>query len=230
MVRYSVINRKLKREIVLLKGRPCLWGRCRFCDYIEDNSPDDEGNRRLNDEVLDRVTGEFGVLEVINSGNIFELPQATLDRIKELTREKGIHTLMFEAHWVYRKQLTALREFFGTNCMALTGVESFDRDFREGVLNKGCPFCSIEELKSYFDSVCLMVGVEGQNREMIARDIEIARENFDHFTVNVYVNNTTPIKADPELIDWFREEYAWLEDYEKCDVLWNNTDFGVGGD
>ncbi|MFQ9981021.1 MAG: radical SAM protein, partial [Finegoldia magna] len=40
MNRYAKIEEKLKREIVLLKGRPCFWGKCTFCDYIEDNTMD----------------------------------------------------------------------------------------------------------------------------------------------------------------------------------------------
>ena len=37
MVRYSKVTAKNQREIVLLKGRPCVWGRCAFCDYTLDN-------------------------------------------------------------------------------------------------------------------------------------------------------------------------------------------------
>lgn len=32
MTRYSVIEDKNPREIVLLRGRGCAWKRCRFCD------------------------------------------------------------------------------------------------------------------------------------------------------------------------------------------------------
>ena len=46
--------------------------------------------------------------------------------------------------------------------------------------------------------------------------------------VNMYVNNTTKIKEDPQLAAWFREKYAYLEADPKIEVLWNNTDFGVG--
>ena len=67
MERYSEIISKDKREIVLLKGRPCIWGKCSFCDYIEDNSMNEEENIRINNEVLDQVTGKYKVLEVINS-------------------------------------------------------------------------------------------------------------------------------------------------------------------
>ncbi len=74
-----------------------------------------------------------------------------------------------------------------------------------------------------------MVGIKGQAKEMIARDIQEAMDNFNHFTVNVYVDNTSKIKAVPGLIHWFEVEYHWLNALHKCDVLWTNTDFGVGG-
>ena len=45
MNRYSVIDDKNPREIVLLRSHPCRWGRCFFCDYIADNSIDEEGTR-----------------------------------------------------------------------------------------------------------------------------------------------------------------------------------------
>ena len=42
MERYNEITNKNQREIVLLQGRPCAWGKCIFCDYIADNSKDEE--------------------------------------------------------------------------------------------------------------------------------------------------------------------------------------------
>ena len=44
----------------------------------------------LNHRVLDLVTGEFGVLEVIDSASCFELPEQTLDRIAQVIKEKNI--------------------------------------------------------------------------------------------------------------------------------------------
>lgn len=228
MNRYSVINKKIKREIVLLKGKPCRWGRCRFCDYIADNSIDDESNALLNSEVLSRVTGEYGVLEVINSGNVFELPGKTLIEIKQIIKDRHINTLFFEAHWIYRNRIREMRDFFGIRTVVKTGIETFDTPFRENVLCKGISYESVGEIKRYFDSPCLMVGIKGQTREMIRNDIAIADENFDHYTVNVYVENSTEIKPDIQLIRWFQEEYRYLDNDPKCDVLWVNTDFGVG--
>ena len=60
---------------MLLKGRPCAWGKCRFCDYIEDNSRDVQEMNALNQEVLSHVTGELGVLEVINREAVLSFPK-----------------------------------------------------------------------------------------------------------------------------------------------------------
>lgn len=70
LARYSEVTHKNKREIVLLKAAPCKWGRCKFCDYILDNSEDEESNIKINEEILNKVTGKYKVLEVINSGSV----------------------------------------------------------------------------------------------------------------------------------------------------------------
>ena len=90
MDRYSEVTNKNQREIVLLKAFPCKWGKCSFCDYILDNSNDEEEINKLNFEVLENITGKYKVLEVINSGSCFEIPKATLLKIKEIVKEKKI--------------------------------------------------------------------------------------------------------------------------------------------
>lgn len=228
MERYSRITNKNQREIVLLKARPCAWGKCRFCDYIADNSRDIPAMVELNREVLSRVTGEFGVLEVIDSASCFELPQETLEDIRRVIREKHIGKLFLESHWMYRSRLDEMREFFGIPIVYKIGVETFDEDFREGYLNKHADFKSPEEVAALFDSPCIMVGIKGQTKDMIRRDMEILKKHFALGTVNVYTNNTTDVKADPELIAWFREEFGYLVDDPAVEVLFENTDFGVG--
>ena len=52
MDRYSEVTNKNQREIVLLKAFPCKWGKCSFCDYILDNSKEEEEINKLNFEVL----------------------------------------------------------------------------------------------------------------------------------------------------------------------------------
>ena len=82
-IRYSKVEGKFQREIVLLKSFPCAYGKCSFCNYIEDNSNNEEEINEVNLKVLKEITGEFGVLEVINSGSVFEIPKKTLEKMTE---------------------------------------------------------------------------------------------------------------------------------------------------
>lgn len=225
--RYSKINNKNKREIVLLKARSCKWGKCTFCDYIYDNEIDEEKIDKINLEVLKNVTGEYGVLEVIDSASVFDLTQKTLEEIKRVVEDKNIKKLFFEAHWIYRNRLDEIREFFNVPIIFKMGIETFDNDFREEVLKKGADFKDYREVKKYFDSPCVMVGIKGQTKEMIDRDMEIIKK-FPHATVNIFMNNSTNIKRDEELVEWFVKKYKYLEDDPNVDILFEITDFGVG--
>ena len=229
MDRYSEITNKNQREIVLLKSFPCVWGKCSFCDYILDNSKSEEEINKLNFKVLENITGKYKVLEVINSGSCFELPKATLTKIKDIIKEKNIEKLFLESHWSYKNKIQDMREYFEVPITFKIGVESFDYDFRNNFLNKNAKFKSVEELKTYFDSPCMMVGIKGQTKEMIDKDMDIVLNNFDHATINVFVNNTSDIKRDDEIVNWFVDKYKDLLDKNpNIEVLYNNTDFGVG--
>lgn len=228
MERYNRIANKNQREIVLLQGFPCFWGKCRFCDYTLDNSRNEEEMTALNAEILSYVTGEFGVLEVINSGSCFEIPKETLELIRDIIYAKGIRRLFFEAHWCYRSRLQEMRDFMGIPITYKIGVETFDNDFRENYLNKHANFTSPEEVSRYFDSPCLLVGMRGQTKEMIDYDIAMLKKYFKLGTVNIFTNNSTDVKRDEQLVAWFMDKYAALLDDPTVEVLYEKTDFGVG--
>ena len=228
MDRYSKVINKNLREIVLLKALPCIWGKCAFCDYIDDNDDNIADINKLNKEVLNNITGEFGVLEVINSGSCFEIPRESLEYIKKIVVEKKIKKLFLESHWCYKNRLQEMRDFFGIEIIFKIGVETFDNSFRNLVLNKNANFKTVDEVKESFQSVCLLVGIKGQTKEMIKRDINLVLENFKYATINVFINNTTDVKRDEELVQWFTDNFKYLEDYQYIEVLYNNTDFGVG--
>lgn len=230
LARYSEVTHKNKREIVLLKAAPCKWGRCKFCDYILDNSEDEESNIKINEEILNKVTGKYKVLEVINSGSVFELPKKTLEKIKDIVIEKDIKLLFFEAHWIYKDRLSELKEYFNIPIIYKLGLETFDDDFRNNVLNKGIRIKSPEDVSRYYDSICLLVGIKGQSKESIDKDIEYLLKYFKKGCINIWIENSTEFKRDQELINWFKEKYYYLEENENIEILWNNTDFGVGGE
>ena len=233
----------MPREFVLLQGTGCKWARCTFCDYHSDVSDDPF---EVNRQVLEQVTGEYGVLDVINSGSAFELDDRTIEMLRRIIVEKKIHTLWCEMHWMYRHRL----EEFGLRILSLVptpcsllltpcsllptikfrcGIETFDGELRKR-WNKGVPEgVTAEEVARYFQGVCLLCCTEGETRERIVRDIELARKHFEYFSVNVFCNNTTKIKRDQALVDWFVSEvYPTIKDDPRIEVLIDNTDLGVG--
>lgn len=228
MERYSKIKSNNSREIVLLKGNPCIWGKCAFCDYIHDNDIDQETCHKVNIETLKNVTGEFKALEVINSGSVFELPEQTINLVKEIVRKKGIETIYFESYWGYRDRLKHLRKMFDINVIFKCGIETFNENFRNKVLKKGIIFKDPKQVSKYFNSICLLVGIYGQTKEMIDKDIDILLKNFEFGCINIFNNNSTNIKRDEKLVKWFCEKYSYLQDYDNIDFLIENTDFGVG--
>ena len=182
----------------------------------------------LNRQVLGQVTGELGTLEVINSGSCFELPERTLEDILRIVKDKRISGLFFESHWMYRSQVAGMRRRMGVPIVFKIGVETFDYDFRQKRLNKHADFREPQEVAEYFESPCLMVGIQGQTKEMIAHDIDCLKRYFRLGTVNVYNNNTTAVRRDEKLVQWFMEEYEWLLADPAVEVLYEITDFGVG--
>lgn len=230
LLRYSEVKNKNKREIVLLKSSPCKWGRCNFCDYILDNSRDINKNIEINRGILEKVTGKYGMLEVINSGSVFELPKDTIKEIKNIVNRKNIKLLFFEAHWIYKDRLQEIRDYFNIPIIFKLGVETFDEYFRNNILNKGIVFENPKDVAKYYESICLMVGIKGQTKESIDKDIEYLLKYFNRGCINIWMENSTEFRRDEELLKWFREKYYYLEKYENIEILWNNTDFGVGGE
>lgn len=229
-IRYNKITDKHQREIVLLKSFPCKYGKCSFCNYIEDNSLDEKEIDNVNMEVLKEITGEYGVLEVINSGSVFELTPKTLEEIKRVVIEKNIKVLYFEIYYGYIKRLEEIKKYFsGVEIRFRMGVETFDNEFRIKVYNKNFVMKEdeIAEVSKKLFSVCLLVCVKGQTREMIEKDIEIALKNFKGVTINIFINNGTIIEKDDELVKWFIEKYSYLTSDDRVELLLDNKDLGV---
>ena len=230
MQRYSVIDNKRKREIVLLRGRGCIYKKCAFCDYYLDSSKDDKVNFEINKDTLDKVNGVYADLEIINSGSVFELDDATLDYIDRVCKEKGIKTLHFEAHYLYRSRIPQLRERFKDFELKLKlGLETFDYYLREEVLRKGIDESDPQLISSGFDEVNLLFGLSGQGAESMQKDIQLALQNFERVCVNIMCDNSTAIKPNKKVIEEFMQFiYPKYIDDQRVDILINNTDFGVG--
>ena len=227
MERYSLITTGMKREFILLQGTGCRWRKCTFCDYYEDVS---ENPFEINKQVLGNVTGIYGVLDIINSGSCQEYDEETIRLIQKTTAEKNISSLWFESHWMYRNTLESFRKLFpSADVHFRCGAETFNPKLRTS-WNKGiAEDVTPEDIRKYFDGVCLLVGIKGQTRKDIMKDVEIAERLFDYYSVNLFCPNSTATERDDELAEIFIREIApIIRRSPKAEVLIENTDLGVG--
>ena len=180
------------------------------------------------------MRGLYGKLEVINSGSLMDLDEATLSLIRDICLQKNIHELHFECHWMHRKELPSYRAFFTDAGIAVKikiGVETFDADFREHVLDKGIDETDPAVIAAGFDEVCLLFGLSGQTVTSMRNDIETGLAYFERVCVNLMVENSTPVRPDTAVLADFMEHiYPFYRDDPRVDILLNNTDFGVGKD
>lgn len=229
MNRYSVIRGNFPREFLLLQGTGCRWGKCTFCDYHGDTSATPFC---VNREVLEQVTGKYGVLDIINSGSAMELDPDTLAMIRQVAIGKGIHTLWFEVHYMYRHRLAAFaRQFHPLTVKFRCGVETFSPTLRAN-WHKGIPpHVTPGDIARHFQGLCLLCCTDtpGDTRERLLRDIDLAERHFEYYSVNVFCPNTTAIRRNDDMLRWFLAEVCpTLQKSSKAEVLIDNTDLGVG--
>lgn len=232
MQRYSVITQKNPREIVLLRGQGCRYRRCTFCDYHTDASCDQQANLLINTEALSHVTGEFGCLEIVNSGSFCELDSNTLKAIIAVCRQKAIKTVHFECHWLYRRHIPSLREAFatvGTQVKMKIGVETFDPVYREETMLKGIKETDPAKIAEGYNECCLLFGLPGQTETSMKYDVETGLMHFERVCINIMVENTAPLQPSEHVRQTFIDKiYPIYKDNPRVDILLHNTDFGVG--
>jgi len=198
-IRYSKVEGKFQREIVLLKSFPCAYGKCSFCN---------SGSVfEIPKKTLEKIR------EVVYEKDIkilyFEIFYSYLSRLDEII------------NYFNEKKKVEIR--------FRMGIESFDNDFRRNVYKKNILLDEqkIKELSEKIYSVCLLIATQGQTKEMIKNDIEMGLKYFKAITINVFVDNGTAVKRDAELVKWFVQDMKHLFDNDRVEILIDNKDLGV---
>lgn len=204
---YGVVHSKIKREVVLLNtSGGCSWGRCAFCEYHYTYSRNAYEAAQFNKSVLANVRGVYDTLEVMCSASFVELPMETWYDLYDTCIKNGIKTIHIEMHWIHRKQVSRIREFFargGITCVIVFGVETFDFYRREVEWYKGYGHATPEQIAEYADGINLLIGVKGETLESIEADVNIALSNFKIVNLLMFEPNDSPIERDNYLVDLF---------------------------
>jgi len=224
MRRYAPVAEKYPREVVLLRTQGCFWKQCAFCDYYSDSSPDENENVALNREVLAKVTGKYGSLQVIDSASVFELPPENIKDILELCESLKIREVILETHFLYRDELSELAEKFrrcGVKTKYILGLETFDADIREDLFKKGIGKIENSQIAEGFAWANFLYGFEGQTLDGIMSDIRLGLKLFERITLSAFIPNTTKIKRDNALINEFYESnlYKSIKDSKRVEIL-----------
>ena len=120
------------------------------------------------------VDGEYGVLDVINSGSCTELDEKTIEYLSKTIEEKNIHTLWLESHYMYAPRLDEFARIFPCHVKFRTGIESFNPALRKA-WNKGIPdSVTPEDVGRHFSGVCLLAGIRGETKEDILSQVNDA--------------------------------------------------------
>lgn len=233
MKRYGIINNKDKREIVLLRGSGCTYKGCLFCDYHNDSSSNEIDNFYINKEALDQVNGTYSKLEVVNSGSFCDLDKKSIAYIINIALNNNINTLIFECNYQDRIYIKAFREKMikhNIKTIFKIGIETFDYNFRENILNKGINTRDYQEIAALYNQCCLLFGLYGQSLDSMLYDINMGLKYFDRICINLMVENSTIIKPDQEIITLFNIYiYNLICDNDRIDILLENTNFEIGG-
>lgn len=224
MKRYSRITNKYFREKVFLYAFPCVWEKCTICIYKDKNELKENTINKLNYEILNSVTGEFGVLEIINYGSCFEFPRETLKYIKEVIEKKGIKKLILKSQWNYKERLNEMKEYFQIPIMFKIGIDTFDNEFRNNNLNKVHTFNDPKEVSKYFEAISFIVGMKGQTKAMVSKDISFILQYFKFASINILTGLQYKVEKDDSLIKWFVREYSILEEHPNIEVIYDESD------
>ena len=157
------------------------------------------------------------------------MPSDVWELVRDRISKAQIQELICESWWGYNKRFHEIHEFFPCPVRIKIGVETFDHHLRNDVLNKGMVFETPEEVAAVTDTICLLVGFRGQTRDSVRRDISILLEHFRFGCINLFTpNRLSEGLMDEEIKQWFQEEYAWLDNHPTIEILWENTDWGIG--
>lgn len=239
------VNDKLgKRLVIILKGFPCVWGRCSFCPFSLEQTCDIRDlintNRAIISKALEIISSEdYKRIAVFNGGSFYELPYDTIEKLQDLAKGR-IFEIESRSEFITLKGIEGLLRYYEPEKLIIRiGFEVWDEEIREKLLRKGMPnieLYRIVELRNTIKKlglpvefwVYILFGIEYIPEEKVIESVHKFRELFDgiiaikykkympHHPKEIPVSESLArfIEENTDLVDW-GENDQWLIGKEK---------------
>ncbi len=234
---FEVDDKLGRRLVVILKGFPCSWGRCRFCPFALEQSTNLRdvitANRRIISEAL-RLLREtdYRRVAVFNGGSFHELPYDTVERLRDLAKGR-VFEIESRSEYVTLNSIEALLKYYEPEKLIIRiGFEVYDEEIREKLLVKGMPNTELRRIHKLRNKirelglpveiwVYVLFGIELIPEEKVVESIRMFKKMFDgviairykkylpHHPREVPVSESLArfLEENADLVDWGGEQW-----------------------
>lgn len=241
---FRVSDKLGRRLVVILKGFPCVWGRCSFCPFYLEQTRDIRDlintNRVIIDRALEITSAEdYKRIAVFNGGSFYELPYDTIEKLQDLAKGR-IFEIESRSEYITLRGVKGLLKYYEPEKLVIRiGFEVWDEEIREKLLRKGMPnseLYRIAELRNTIKKLGLPVefwvyvlfGIEYISEEKVVESVNKFRELFDGIIAIKYKKyipyhpKEIPVskslarflEENTDLVDWGENE-QWVTSWEK---------------
>ncbi|MEM3737248.1 MAG: hypothetical protein QXJ75_04080 [Candidatus Bathyarchaeia archaeon] len=208
-------DEKSKRLVAILKGFPCSWGRCIFCNLSKESTTDLEELLKTDLHIIEEIarynaTCEVRRLSIFNGGSFFELPLYVVQQLSNVTKGRYVDIESLP-HFVNEDSVKCTLSLLQPSTLEIRfGFESSNESIRRslGKCITESEVARISELrKTVRDSmggrirfvVYVLFGMEGISEESVIESVTSFKQLFDGVVAIRYrrytpeMPNTKPI-------------------------------------
>ncbi len=188
-------DEKENRLIAILKGFPCSWGRCIFCNFSRESTTNLEELLSTDLQVIREISEFSGRrkverLSIFNGGSFFELPLYVIQQLSAITKDKytDIESL---PHFIQEDTVKSVFNLLQPSTLEIRlGLESSDESIRSR-LRKGITESEIARVSKLGESIkrsmgerirfvaYVLFGMAGISEESVVESVRAFNQLFD---------------------------------------------------
>jgi len=234
---FKISDKLGKRLVIILKGFPCYWGKCRFCPFALEQSTSTrdviETDRRIIPVALETLKREeYERVAVFCGGSFHELPYDIIEKLRGIAKGR-IFEIESRSEYITLESIRALLDYYRPRKLIVRlGFEVYDEEIREKVLRKGMPNSELHRIVKLRDEVkklnlpvefwCyILFGMEYIPEEKVVESVKVFKRMFDGIIAIKYKKylhyhpEEAPVsdylaqflEENTDLVDWGGEQW-----------------------